>query len=773
MRKNQNLIIAILFVMLVNFVQAQRVITSFDNGWKFIKEDVVDASKPEFDDAMWRILNVPHDWSIEYPFNRANSSGRGGGYVETGIGWYRKSFNLDAAESGKKYFIEFDGVMMNSDVWINGHHLEKRPYGYISFQYELTPYLKYGNGQENVIAVRADNSLQPASRWYTGSGIYRHVRLISTGPIHIDQWGVFVSTPLANREKAMVRAQIAIKKPSVNLQVLVETTILDPENNPVKTIQTKQKLVSGADITVQHELIIDQPKLWSLQKTNLYKALVKIKDGKKTLDEYITKFGIRSIEFSSETGFSLNGENIKIKGVCLHHDGGAFGAAVPLGVWKRRFTLLKEIGVNGIRTSHNPVSPEFLDLCDQMGFLVMNETFDTWNARKSSADYGYNMYFNKWWEADTRDQVIRDRNHPSVVIYSVGNEIHDNLNDSTGFRKYLMQQNLIHSLDNTRPVTMALFRPALSHVYENGLADKMDVVGQNYRENELIAAHEKNPQRKVIGTENRLELPAWLALRDKPYMSGQFLWTGIDYIGEADWPNIVHGSGLLDRTGFRKHIGYQYQSWWSNEPMVFMMRKQGNAGAGEWVSDWSPTDIDTYDEARVQVFSNCDEVELFLNKTSLGVKTRPADNASPRNWSFTFHAGTLEAVAKNAGKEVAREVLNTAGTPAKIILSADKNSVQHNWDDVVYITATVVDENNNPCLNADDQIRFSVTGSGFLAATDNGDLSSAESFLSDKKFCFHGRCIAIIKANAASGKIIVNATSSKLKTASLTVEAIK
>ncbi|MCX6335999.1 MAG: beta galactosidase jelly roll domain-containing protein [Bacteroidetes bacterium] len=572
------LIICICFIFSAN---AQRTITSFDTDWKFIKQDIAQASAANFNDKSWRSLNVPHDWSIEYPFNRANTSGRGGGYVETGIGWYRKSFVLNTTESSQQFFIEFDGVMMNSDVWINGYHLGKRPYGYISFQYELTKHLNFGKDKTNVLAVRADNSLQPASRWYTGSGIYRHVKLISTGTTHIDKWGVFVTTPNISTDKATVHTQIQVLNQSTaSNNIVIETSIIAPNGSVVSNNQLKLSIAAAQQKIVDQDLSVTQPQLWSLEKTNQYTAIVTVKAGNKIIDTYKTIFGIRTIQFDAEKGFLLNGNAVKIKGVCLHHDGGAFGSAVPLGVWEKRILALKELGVNGIRTSHNPVAPEFLSLCDQLGMLVMNETFDTWNAKKSSADKGYNLYFTDWWERDTRDQVLRDRNHPSVVIYSIGNEIHDNLNDSTGFRKYKMQQDLVHSLDSTRPVTMALFRPGISRVYENGFAETMDIVGQNYRENELVALHEKKPTLKQIGTENRTEQAAWIPFRDNPYIAGQFLWTGIDYIGESDWPAVVHGSGLLDRTGFARHLGYQRKSWWSNEPMVYTIRKEGNAGAG-------------------------------------------------------------------------------------------------------------------------------------------------------------------------------------------------
>lgn len=770
-KKYTFLIICICFIFSAN---AQRVITSFDADWKFIKQDISQASAANYNDKSWRSLNVPHDWSIEYPFNRANTSGRGGGYVETGIGWYRKSFVLNTTESNQQFFIEFDGVMMNSDVWINGYHLGKRPYGYISFQYELTNHLNFGKDKINVLAVRADNSLQPASRWYTGSGIYRHVKLISTGTTHIDKWGVFVTTPKISTDKATVHAQIQVLNQSAaSNNIVIETSIMAPNGSVVSNNQSKLSIAAAQQKIVDQDLTVTQPQLWTLEKTNQYTAIVTVKVNNKIIDTYKTIFGIRTIQFDAEKGFLLNGNAVKIKGVCLHHDGGAFGSAVPLGVWEKRILALKELGVNGIRTSHNPVAPEFLSLCDQLGMLVMNETFDTWNARKTSADNGYNLYFTDWWERDTRDQVLRDRNHPSVVIYSIGNEIHDNLNDSTGFRKYKMQQDLVHSLDSTRPVTMALFRPGISRVYENGFAETMDIVGQNYRENELVALHEKKPNLKQIGTENRTEQAAWIPFRDKPYIAGQFLWTGIDYIGESDWPAVVHGSGLLDRTGFVRHLGYQRKSWWSNEPMVYTMRKEGNAGAGEWINDWSPTDVDTYDEAKVQVFSNCDEVELFLNDISQGVKPRPADNASPRGWSFTFHTGVLKTVGKNNGKIVATQVLKTAGAPAKIILSTEKKTVGNTWDDVCYITATIVDENNVECLNADNQIEFSVTGAGVLAGADNGDLTATESFLSNKRFSYKGRCIAIVKANAATGKINIVASTSNLKSANLVIEVSK
>jgi beta-galactosidase len=428
------------------------------------------------------------------------------------------------------------------------------------------------------------------------------------------------------------------------------------------------------------------------------------------------------------------------------------------------------MGVNAIRTAHNAPAPEFLTLCDEMGFLVMEETFDTWTAKKPHAENGYNLYFDNWWARDTKAMIMRDRNHPAVIIYSVGNEIHDNLNDSAGFRKYRMQQDLIDSLDGTRPVTMALFRPASSHVYENGFADRMDVVGQNYRENELIAAHQKHPDWKVIGTENGLAQEAWLALRDNPFMAGQFLWVGIDYPGESDWPAVVFGNSLVDKTGGLRIAGWQRKSWWGDTPMVYAMRKSGNAGVGDWVSDWSPADTDGYAIAQLQVFSNCDEVELLLNGRPLGAKGRPADNASPRTWRVHYQKGTLKVVGKNDGKVVAEQELNTAGNPEKIVLTADRTHVGNTWNDVVYVRATITDKSGNPCPRAGNRIKFRIEGPGEIAAVDNADLTSTEPFQADTRKAFKGTCIAVIKAIGDSGSITVTADADDLEEGKIVLE---
>jgi beta-galactosidase len=752
-----------------NVKETSRIVLNFDSDWRFLKGDAAGAENSSFDDSQWRNLNVPHDWSIEGPYDKTNPTSRGGGYLPAGIGWYRKKFTVSEAGSKQKVFIEFDGVMANSDVWINGFHLGKRPYGYSSFSYDLSGHLKSGKGESNILSVRADNTTQPASRYYAGAGIYRHVRLVITNQVYFEQWGVYISASQVSDKKAVINLQsMIINESSSSYPIILETTIFDPSGKIVKSAESKQSVPSGKSVTVNQSVEVIDPLLWDIEQPNLYKAITRIKSSKNTIDEQTNLFGIRNSRFEAATGYWLNGKNIKIKGVCLHHDGGALGSAVPLRVWERRLELLKEVGVNAIRTGHNPFAPEFLDLCDRMGFLVMDETFDTWTAAKPNGEKGYNQYFTTWWEKDTRDMVLRDRNHPSVIIYSIGNEIRDNLNDSTGFKKYKDQQDLIHQLDPSRPVTMALFRPNVSKVYSNGFVEKMDVVGQNYRENELVAVHLAKPELKVIGTENGHGLTEWLILRDNPFISGQFLWTGIDYLGEALWPAISYDKGLFDRTGGWKQLSYQRQSWWSDKPVVHIVRKSDNAGAGDWVANWTPVDAGTYDDARVEVYSNCEEVELFLNGKSLGTKVKPEDD-SPRSWEVTYEKGTLKAVAKNNGKEVASDELKTAGIPAKIILTADKSQISRTWDDLSYVTASVVDADGIVCPNVDKLISFSISESGIISAVDNGDTKSHEQYQASERHVFNGQCIAIIRAKSSSGKITVTASTPELISGSVTI----
>ncbi len=508
--------------VLIISAQNSRRMVSFDADWLFLKADAENAEKPELSDAAWRKLNVPHDWSIEGPFDEKNLTGGAGGFLPSGVSWYRKHFTVDAKDKGKRFFVEFDGVMGISDVWINGVHLGKRPSGYISFEYDLTQNLQFG--KDNVIAVRADTSAQPASRWFTGAGIYRHVRFLTKDAVHIPQNGVFVSTPQVNDKEATVKVSGEVVNQSNQPQtVSMQIDILDPNGKIVGASENKAVSVAPNQTTnFNLETNIKNPQLWNVEKGVLYKAVARIrannKTNNKTLDDETVNFGIREFHFEPATGFWLNGKNFKVKGVCLHADGSAFGAAVPLDVWERRLNELRKLGANAIRTAHNPPAPEFLDLADRMGFLVMDEMFDQWTVAKNPFDY--HLYFNEWSKTDLRDTVRRDRNHPSIILWSAGNEIHDTPKPEIAIPilKGLVEE--FHKNDPTRPVTQGLFRPNVSKDYDNGLADLLDVVGQNYREKEILAAYKQKPTRKIIGTENTHDLNQWLAVRDNPEYSG-------------------------------------------------------------------------------------------------------------------------------------------------------------------------------------------------------------------------------------------------------------
>lgn len=757
-------------------------VSSFDAGWRFLKADAPGAEAPDFRDESWRLLNLPHDWAIEGPFDQKNPAGGAGAFLPGGVGWYRKRFVLPESDHNRRVYLDFDGVMANSDVWINGFHLGKRPYGYVSFRYELTGHVTFGARTPNVVAVRVDDSAQPASRWYPGAGIYRHVRLVFADPIHFDHWSTFVTTPSTSSVHVASRIVNQSETPRA---VALEVTLLGPDGRAVKTASTASRtLAAGETNEVALDLPVASPALWDLDHPNLYRAVAKVKAGPATLDEETVTFGIREFHFDAATGFWLNGKNFKIKGVCLHGDAGGLGTAVPLRAWERRLEQLRLLGVNAIRTAHNPPAPEFLDLCDRMGFLVMDEMFDCWTVGKTP--YDYHLYFRDWSHVDTRDTVMRDRNHPSIILYSAGNEIHDT--PKADLAKEILRGlvDTFHQTDATRPVTQALFRPNVSHDYDDGLADMLDVIGQNYRENEILAAHAAKPTRKIIGTENQHGRDVWLALRDNAAYAGQFLWAGIDYLGESRlWPGIANAAGLLDRTGAIKPMGYQRQSWWSDKPMVYITRRvapsapavvdpgyeaQARRAIQTLFPDWTPSNAAPHEE-NAEVYSNCDSVELFLNGKSLGSQARPS-NAAARTWRVPFEPGTLRAVGSNQGKTAATFELRTAGKPAKIVLQADRARIGAAWDDVAYITATLVDEHGVQVPNADRLLHFKVAGPGAIAAVDNADNASHESFQAPERTTFQGRCIAVVKA-AVPGRITFTATAEGIGAAAVTVEASK
>lgn len=767
------------------FAHSLRMTSNFDADWLFSKGDASGAEKPDFADTAWRKLSVPHDWSIEGPFDAKNPTGGAGGFLPAGVGWYRKHFSIPKDASDRLVFIEFDGVMANSDVWINGVHLGKRPYGYVSFGYELTPHIKFG--RENVIAVRADNSGQPASRWYTGAGIYRHVRLVITDNLHLEKWSSFVTTPQMEEKQATVNISTrVINQSAVASKVRLSIGIFySTARLVVKTTTEVYEIAPGSSHDFQAQIVVRDPHRWNLDDPSLYRASISVDADGSAVDEESVTFGIREARFEAATGFWLNGKNFKIKGACLHHDGSAFGATVPLSVWERRLNELRKLGVNAIRTAHNPPAPEFLDLCDRMGFLVMDELFDQWTLAKNP--YDYHLAFDEWSKIDLRDTVLRDRNHPSVIIYSAGNEIRDTPNADLAKRVLRGLVDAFHAADPTRPVTQALFRPNVSHDYDNGLADILDVVGQNYREKEILAAHKQNPARKILGTENTHDINQWVAMRDNPEYSGQFIWVGVDYLGESRaWPTYAYDKGLLDRTATPRPGGFQRQSWWSDKPMVYLSRRVAldarpltdpgynaieAARTQVLFPDWNPRNLSAHDE-NVEVYSNCEEVELFLNGKSLGRKPVPRD-ASSLNWTVAFETGAIKGVGYKAGKAVSEFVLRTAGPPAKIVLSVDQTRLANNWDAVSFVTALVVDKNGVIVPDANQMIDFAISGNGFIAAVDSGDNNDHDPFQTTRRRAFQGRVFALVKANRDSGKITIKAAAGGLKSNSVSINATR
>jgi len=796
---------------------APRVRESIDFGWKFFKGDVPGAQAPGFADAQWRAVDLPHDWSIEGLFGENESTGGPGGYLPTGIGWYRKHFRVPGASSNRKVVVEFDGVYQNSEVWINGHYLGKRPFGYITFSYDLTPHLEPGN---NTLAVRVDNSHQPNSRWYSGSGIYRHTWLIVTNPVHVAQWGTFVTTPHISETAATVRVKTRIRNDSASPQTCaLHSAIVDWGGQTAASSETMQEVSAGGEYEFAQNLQLEKPALWTVETPNLYAMRSTVHVNGEVLDEYNTPFGVREASFDADRGFLLNGRPVKLNGVCMHEGAGSVGSAVPERVWERRLELFKEMGANAIRTSHNPPAPEFLDLCDRMGFLVMNEAFDEWRVGKGQiGPYGYALYFDEWHERDVIDFVHRDRNHPCVVLWSAGNEIPDQTHPG-GVETLRELLKIFHREDPTRPVTAACDQIAAEpKATPAEFLELLDLVGYNYvdrwrdrREKYYSLDRHAYPQRRFIGTESSgmggvrgdyswlwpgaapspfgFRSNSWLDteqlwkfVHTYDYVSGDFMWAGIDYLGEARWPSRSSSSGVLDTCGFKKDGFYFYQSQWTEKPVLHLFPHWNWKGReGQFT--------------RVLCYTNCDTVELFLNGKSVGTKgfefprlgmekkygSYPARARVLRTtddlhlaWDVPYEPGTLKAVGVKVGKiaKVAIETeVSTTGEPAAIVLAADRRSIRADQRDVVHVTAHITDEQGRTVPEADNEITFAIQGEGKLIGVDNGDPQSHEDFKSNRRRSFHGLCLAIVQSTRRSGEIQIAASSTGLKPHNVKVES--
>lgn len=769
---------------------ASRVVTSWDHDWRFSKvgeHDFTTATTDSFDDSAWRIVRAPHDWSTEESYRPEYASGNG--FAAGGIAWYRKHFKLDPAAQGRTVTVEFDGVYANSEIWINSEFVGGRPFGYSSFAIDLTRYLN-PPGADNIIAVRVDHSRLSDSRFYTGSGIYRHVRLVVTDPLHIAQWGAFVSTPSVTVGAAALRIETTVQNSSADRRAItVQSDILDDTGVVVASAAAFGAAEPRATATLVQTAALAAPRLWSLESPVLYTLRTRVLDGTTVRDETLTPFGVRTFAFDPDHGFTLNGQPMKLKGVCLHHDGGPVGSAVPAGIWERRLRSLKEIGVNAIRTSHNPPAPELLDLCDRLGFLVMDEGLDEFTPTKNKWVTGWNVgapsrfgageFFAEWGIRDVADMVRRDRNHPSVIQWSIGNEVdtpNDPYSDPVLGKDYrpgnppatdliANAKPLIAAVkanDSTRPVTMALASPLLANAV--GLPELLDVVGYNYREGDYAADHAKYPHRVIFGSENGHGYSAWTAVRDSEYMSAQFLWTGVDYLGEAArWPSRANSAGLLDLCGFKKPIGWFRQSLWSDKPMVYLcVPIPAISHRSDALESWNWTAGTT---AKVACYTNCGEVELTLNGRSLGVKLQSAAVDGVLTWEVPYEPGALKAIARTNGRELSTFTLQTAGAPDRIALVSDAATLRANGEDIAHLEFAIVDAHGVLVPDAAQTIALEIAGPTELLGFGNADATNTDSARDTTHSAFRGRALAIVRSTDTAGEITIKATVPGLKPA--------
>jgi beta-galactosidase len=771
---------------------AERTRQNFDFDWRFLKADPTNASQVNFDDTLWRQLDLPHDWSIEEPPDERMTEGRKAGFFPAGVAWYRKRFTVPAEARERKVFIEFDGVYHRSDVYLNGRHLGHRPYGYVSFQYDLTPHLRYDG--ENVLAVRVNHSDAPTSRWYSGSGIYRHVWLTTCSPLRVAQWGTFVSTSEVSATAATVHIRTALQNESNESRACsVQTTIQDPSGNDVATIETPADIPAGGQSELAQAVKIASPAIWSPDQPQLYAARAVVKEKNQIRDTYRTIFGIRDARFDARKGFLLNGRSLKLKGVCVHQDAGCLGAAVPERAWERRLEALKGMGCNAIRMSHNPPAPELLDLCDRMGFLVMDEAFDKW----TQAGY-YAKFFGDWWQRDLEAMVLRDRNHPCIIIWSVGNEVGEQ-GTSEGTRIFNQLAAHVRRFDSTRPVTYAAHPDREKRcVNNNGFAEALDVVSYNYQEQFYEQDKQEHPDRIVLGTESypffraqgaagavrhvRLEfapINPWYDVAKHDWVAGQFIWSGIDYLGESSgWPSKGWCNGLIDTCGFPKTCAGFHRAAWRTDPVVQIavlddgLDTDPGRAMWSWPRMWRGWNYPASGAVRrVQTFTNCRMVELLSNGASLGVREAAAYPNSTIEWYVAWSPGKLEAIGRNDpdGKPIAVDEIQTAGAPAKIVLKPDRARINADGQDICHLEVTLVDDKGVVVPNDDRQITFEIRGAGKLVGTDNGDLRSTESYKGGQRTTRWGRCLAVVRSARAPGEIKVSAQASGLAGSTVTI----
>ena len=786
----------------------------WDEGWRFALHNDEKAHETTFDDHAWRVLDLPHDWAIEGDFYALNPSGANGGALPGGIGWYRKHLNLNDNDASSRYVLHFDGAYMNTSVYVNGQLVGVRPYGFISFSYDITPYLKKQG--DNVVAVKVDNSKQPNSRWYTGCGIYRHVYLMKSSDIRIEEWGVQALTEV-KKGKGKVSLNTKIENPSGrSRRVIVHQTLWNKAHQMVSKA-SKACQVEAKGATISQLLNVNKPQLWSLESPNLYTVTTEIEENGRILDRDTISIGLRNVAFDVKKGFFLNGKNIKINGVCLHGDLGCLGTAINEDALYRQLLMMKDMGVNAIRCSHNPPAPELLNLCDSMGLLVMDEAFDSWMQGKTT--YDYSIYFKTWAERDLRDMVLRDRNHPSIILWSIGNEVLEQWNKTKSATVALEDVNIL--LNNSRDKTLLsttdtlnasakltqflasivrrydptrLISAGCNEVSPNNNLFKsgaLDVIGFNYHQKKVADVPQNFPGKPFIMTETVSALhtrgyyrmpsdslyrwpthkrpftepsfmcssydnscaywgstheQTWDIVKHTPYCSGQFIWTGFDYIGEPtpfNFPARSSYFGIVDLAGFPKDVYYLYQSEWTNKPVLHVF-PHWNWIEGQAIDLWC-------------YYNQADEVELFINGKSQGVRKKSNEHEYHVAWHVTYEPGEVRVVARKNGKQVNEKTIRTAGAPHHIRLTPNRNVLKANGRSLSFVTVEVVDKEGNLCPWADQNIQFSLTGEGKIAGVDNGSPFSLERFQANSRHAFFGKCMVVVQAGKAPSVIKLTA----------------
>jgi len=787
-------------IALAGFMNCSAQTVLFDDGWLFFRGGAQRAEMPDFDDSGWRKIDLPHDWSIEdlpgkqTPFDPTAINQVSGGFTVGGTGWYRKYFTIDAGQKHKRVIIQFDGVYMNAEFWLNGQSLGSHPYGYTSFWFDATEKVKYG--EQNLLTVMVRNEGQN-SRWYTGSGIYRHVWLKVLEPVHAAQWGVYITTPDIKKESAGINIKTTVQNQSTGKsRVKLVTRILDVAGAEQGNTATEQVIEPGREYIFDQDITVNAPRLWSVESPELYTAVSEIFADDKLSDQTSTRFGIRTLSFDTTYGFRLNGKTVKLKGGCVHHDNGPLGAKAYDRAEERRIELLKASGFNAIRCSHNPPSPAFLDACDRQGMLVIDETFDMW--RIANNPYDYHLYFDEWWQKDVESMVYRDRNHPSVILWSIGNEIRNMEHpDVIAVGKQL--GDYIRKTDPTRPIIAAVnnLRPQKDPFFAI-----LDVCGYNYaaggdhlKKSIYAEDHERVAERIMVGTESYpLEaFGAWMPVVDNSYVIGDFVWTAFDYIGEASigwrgywqesnfYPWNLAYCGDIDICGWKRPQSYYRDALWKpNQVSVFVKPLipsfDINPEKQTW-SKWEWYDVvpswnwNAGDSLEVVAYSSCETAELSINGKSLGRKETNRSTQYMASWKVAYQPGELTVTGNTGRKKVATSALNTAGETHNIRISADRTIIKADNQDLSYITIELTDEKGILNPRADDLIKFSIEGNGTIVGVGNANPVSIESYQLPQRKAWRGKCLVIIKSNDKPGEITLTASADGLPSAKVNIIA--